>query len=66
MNRGKEKGKSHSTRPVRVGIPKWLRLEPEEIEDLVAELARKGVPDNDIQKWASDAYSSYIRLNFFN
>jgi small subunit ribosomal protein S15 len=42
MNRGKEKGKSHSTRPVRVGIPKWLRLEPEEIEDLVAELARKG------------------------
>ncbi len=42
MNRGKEKGKSHSTRPVRVGTPKWLRLEPEEIEDLVAELAKKG------------------------
>ena len=42
MNKGKEKGKSHSTRPVRVGTPKWLRLEPEEIEDLVAELARKG------------------------
>ena len=35
----------------------------------VSELARKGVPDNDIQKWgrwASDAYSSYTRLNFFN
>ena len=34
-----------------------------------SELARKGVPDNDIQKWgrwASDAYSSYSRLNFFN
>ena len=34
-----------------------------------SELARKGVLDNDIQKWgrwASDAYSSYIRLNFFN
>ncbi len=42
MNRGKEKGKSHSTRPVRVGTPKWLRLEPEEIEDIIAELARKG------------------------
>ena len=37
--------------------------------DRASELARKGVLDNDIQKWgrwASDAYSSYTRLNFFN
>ena len=37
--------------------------------DRASELARKGVPDNDIQKWgrwASDAYSSYTRLYFFN
>jgi len=42
MNKKKKKGKSHSTRPVRIGVPKWVRFEPEEIEDLVAELAKKG------------------------
>ncbi len=42
MNKKKKKGKSQSTRPARVGIPKWVKFEPEEIEDLVAELAKKG------------------------
>lgn len=42
MNKGREKGRSHSTRPVRVGPPKWLRFTPEEIEALIIELAKKG------------------------
>lgn len=42
MNKRREKGKSHSTRPVRVGPPKWLRFSPEEIEALIIELAKKG------------------------
>ena len=47
------------------GVTDRLRFHSFRI-DRASELARKGVPDNDIQKWASDAYSSYIRLNFFN
>ncbi len=42
MNKKREKGQSHSTRPVRIGPPKWLRFTPEEIEALIVELARKG------------------------
>ncbi len=42
MNKRKEKGKSHSTRPARVGPPKWLRFSPEEVEALIVELAKKG------------------------
>jgi len=42
LNKKKEKGKSHSTRPARVGVPKWVRYTPEEVEELVAELAKRG------------------------
>ncbi len=56
MNKSREKGKSHSTRPVRVGVPKWLRLEPEEVEELVAELARKGYPPSMIGIILRDQY----------
>lgn len=38
----RDKGASHSTRPVRVGPPKWVRYSVEEIGALAAELARLG------------------------
>lgn len=35
---------SHSTRPARTGAPTWVRYTPEEVENLVVELARRGHP----------------------
>ena len=42
MRKSKEKGKSHSMRPLRTAPPKWLKYSPEEVENLVVELARRG------------------------
>ncbi|MEM1532527.1 MAG: 30S ribosomal protein S15 [Desulfurococcaceae archaeon] len=44
MNKKRDRGKSHSTRPVRASPPKWLRgvLSPEDVELLVVELIKKG------------------------
>ncbi|BAB65365.1 30S ribosomal protein S15 [Sulfurisphaera tokodaii] len=42
MNKKRPNGKSHSTRPVRSGAPKWVRFTREEVELLVEELAKKG------------------------
>uniref|UniRef100_A0A7J3ZK38 Small ribosomal subunit protein uS15 n=1 Tax=Fervidicoccus fontis TaxID=683846 RepID=A0A7J3ZK38_9CREN len=56
MNRGKKKGKSHSTRPVRIGVPKWVKYEPEEVEDLVVELAKRGYPPSMIGIILRDQY----------
>ncbi len=42
MNKRREKGKSHSTRPARLTPPTWLTLRPEDIELLIEELAKKG------------------------
>lgn len=46
MNKKRDKGQSHSTRPARAGPPKWLKLDisPSDIELLVVELAKKGYP----------------------
>lgn len=38
----RDKGQSHSVRPVRVGPPKWVRYSSDEIGALAAELARMG------------------------
>ena len=38
----KEKGKSHSVRPVGKRPPAWCRYQPEEIEALVVKLAKEG------------------------
>ncbi|MEM1545816.1 MAG: 30S ribosomal protein S15 [Candidatus Methanomethylicia archaeon] len=43
MRKSKEKGKSHSTRPVKTEADKWVKYPPNEIESLVIELARKGL-----------------------
>jgi small subunit ribosomal protein S15 len=38
----KEKGKSHSTRPVSKRPPNWCRYQPEEVEAFVIKLAKEG------------------------
>ncbi len=38
----RKKGKSHSTRPATPTVPKWLQYDPEEIEEIIVDLARKG------------------------
>ncbi len=42
MNKRRDKGQSHSTRPARPSPPGWVVYSPEEIELVVEELARKG------------------------
>ncbi len=42
MNKRREKGQSHSTRPARLQPPQWLMFSPEEIETLILELAKRG------------------------
>jgi len=42
LNKRREKGQSHSTRPARPTVPTWLVFTPEEIEVLIVELANKG------------------------
>ncbi|MEM4717255.1 MAG: 30S ribosomal protein S15 [Desulfurococcaceae archaeon] len=44
MNKRRDKGESHPTRPARAGPPRWLKLDmsPSDIELLVIELAKKG------------------------
>lgn len=44
MNKRREKGQSHSTRPARAGPPRWLKLDmsPEDVELLIVELFKKG------------------------
>ncbi len=56
MNRGKEKGQSHSTRPPSTVAPKWIQYSPEEIELIIVELAKKGYPPSMIGIILRDQY----------
>ena len=56
MRKSKEKGMSHSTRPARTGAPTWVRYTPEEVENLVIELARRGHPPSMIGVILRDRY----------
>jgi small subunit ribosomal protein S15 len=38
----KEKGRSHSTRPVSRRPPSWCRYQPEEVEAFIIKLAKEG------------------------
>ena len=38
----RKKGRSHSTRPASLTVPKWLQFEPVEIEEIIVDLAKKG------------------------
>jgi len=56
MNKGKERGQSHSTRPPMGVAPKWVQYSPEEIEMIIVELARKGYPPSMIGVILRDQY----------
>jgi len=56
LRKSKEKGKSQSTRPVREGPPAWVKYRPEEVENLVVELGRKGYPPSMIGIILRDQY----------
>jgi len=52
----KEKGRSHSTRPITRRSPSWCRYTSEEVEALVVKLAREGNPPSKIGVILRDQY----------
>lgn len=52
----KEKGRSHSTRPVTKRPPSWCKYTPEEVISLVIKLAREGNPPSKIGVILRDQY----------
>jgi len=56
MNKRKERGQSHSTRPPIGVAPKWVEYSFDEIEMIVVELARKGYPPSMIGLILRDQY----------
>ncbi|MEM0027587.1 MAG: 30S ribosomal protein S15 [Ignisphaera sp.] len=52
----RDKGESHSTRPARLGPPKWVRYSQDEIEAIVVELARMGYTPSMIGVILRDQY----------
>ena len=53
----REKGKSHSTRPVSKRSPSWCKYQPEEVEALVIKLAKEGHPPSRIGTILRDQYA---------
>jgi small subunit ribosomal protein S15 len=56
LNRKRDKGQSHSTRPVRAGPPKWVKMRPEEIETVIVELRKMGYTPSMIGLILRDQY----------
>lgn len=52
----KEKGKSHSTRPITRRSPSWCRYTPEEVEALIVKLAKEGNSPSKIGVILRDQY----------
>ena len=52
----RDKGQSHSTRPVRVGTPKWVKYSVDEVGALAAELAKMGYTPSMIGVILRDQY----------
>ncbi|MEM1514537.1 MAG: 30S ribosomal protein S15 [Candidatus Bathyarchaeia archaeon] len=52
----KEKGRSHSTRPVGKRVPSWCKYTPEEVIALIVKLAREGNPSSKIGVILRDQY----------
>ena len=52
----KEKGRSHSTRPVGKRVPSWCKYTPDEVIALVIKLAREGNPPSKIGVILRDQY----------
>ncbi|MDI9644291.1 MAG: 30S ribosomal protein S15 [Candidatus Verstraetearchaeota archaeon] len=56
MRKSKIKGSSHSIRPIESGAPKWVKASPEEVESLILEMAKKGLPPSQIGIQLRDQY----------
>ncbi|MCX8168358.1 MAG: 30S ribosomal protein S15 [Ignisphaera sp.] len=52
----RDKGESHSVRPVRIGPPKWVKYSEEEVSTLAVELARLGYTPSMIGVILRDQY----------
>ncbi len=66
MNKSKEKGKSHGTRPAALVAPKWLQFTPEEVELIIVELAKKGYPPSMIGVILRDQYGIPLTKSVLN
>ena len=56
MNKRREKGRSHSTRPPKLVKPRWVKMRGEEVEELVVSLYRRGYPPSLIGVMLRDVY----------
>lgn len=56
MRKSKVKGKSHSMRPVESGAPKWVKATSDEVESLIIDFAKKGIPPSQIGLILRDQY----------
>ncbi len=56
MRKSKEKGRSSSKRPPELKRPEWVTMKPEEVEELVVSLFRKGYPPSMIGLILRDQY----------
>jgi len=53
----KEKGRSHSTRPVSRRPPSWCKYQPEEVEAFIIRLGKEGHPPSSIGTILRDQYA---------
>ncbi len=58
MRRGKEKGSSHSRRPVQAASPTWVKHSGEDVENQVVELSRRGYAPSSIGMILRDQYGA--------
>lgn len=56
VNKRHEKGKSGSTRPVEIVKPEWMTVSPEQVEELVVSLYRRGYQPSMIGTILRDQY----------
>jgi len=56
LRKSQIKGKSHSIRPIESGAPKWVKSSAEEVESIVMDVAKKGVPPSQIGVLLRDQY----------
>jgi len=56
LRKSKIKGSSHSIRPIESGAPKWVKASAEEVESIVVDASKKGVPPSQIGILLRDQY----------
>ncbi|RLG53212.1 MAG: 30S ribosomal protein S15 [Thermoproteota archaeon] len=52
----RRKGQSHSNRPPPTVVPNWTRIKAAEIEEIIVDLAKRGVPPSQIGLILRDSY----------